>query len=337
MKRVALSSFAVLLAVSGILLAPVADAVRAPTPTPACPDGLVLVAGGLCTHGGDGLTGTRALRAPAGGVSVPPKAPCAGNGKGGKRLRIYYGYPGDTSNRVSEFRAWIRESVNWADVNLDDSSPGVDGQHLRLYCKNGKSLTVSPLELKPIGGDEAFTFGDYVGSLRDRSSLGLGDDMEVPRFTYAVFVDNITGAYAPGGQATLWGDDRADPALNWNNLLNGGPRFALIRITGSTTTGAYIFLHEVGHTLGAVQDSAPHTSQAGHCFETLDVMCYSDGGQYFVDGGAMQSVCPALPNGQRQFDCAGGDYYEIAPAEGSYLDLFWNTANSGWLTKRPPG
>ena len=34
-------------------------------------------------------------------------------------------------------------------------------------------------------------------------------------------------------------------------------------------------LHEVLHTLGAVQPSAPHFSGGAHCYQLFDVMCYT--------------------------------------------------------------
>jgi len=300
-----------------------------------CGTGLVVVTDGLCTHGGDRVPPSvagAATRAATAARSEPSEL-CAGNGKNGRRIRVFYGYPSDTASRATTFRTWVRESVAMADANLDAHTPGIDGQHLRMYCKNGRRVTVSSIELLPIG-DTAFTFTDMIGSLEDRVTHGLGDaDFDAPRFTYVVFVDNVTCCYGPGGQGTIYWDDREDPAVNLNNQAVYGPRFAMVKIAGSFSSGAYIFLHEVGHTLGAVQRSAPHTSGAGHCYEADDVMCYPDGGPWFDGGGGMVDTCDPMPDGQHPFDCDGGDYYEVDPAPGSYLAGAWNTADSGWLTK----
>ena len=220
-----------------------------------CGTGLVVVAGGLCTHGGDRVPPTvegAATRAATAARSEPSEL-CAGNGKNGRRIRVFYGYPSDTVSRATTFRTWVRDSVAMADANLDAQTPGIDGQHLRMYCKNGRRVTVSSIELLPIG-DTAFTFTDMIGSLEDRVTHGLGDaDFDAPRFTYVVFADNVTCCYGPGGQGTIYWDDRGDPAVNLNNQAVYGPRFAMVKIAGSISSGAYIFLHEVGHTLGAVQ------------------------------------------------------------------------------------
>jgi hypothetical protein len=335
-----------LVAVAGATLAPAATGAgarhaRAPSGDP-CGPGLIEVGDGLCTHGGDRIpiaveraeTGV-AERADELARKMKKANPrCAGDGAKGPRIRVFYGFPADTTSRAEAFGEWIRRSVVLADSNLDRQSPGIKGQHLRMYCRNGRKVTVSAIRLLPIGQDGVFTFGDVISSLTDRQGHGLGAaDFDAPRFTYVVFVDNVTCCYGPAGQGTIYYDDRADPAGNVNNLLLAGPRFAMVEIGGTPSAGAYIFLHEVGHTLGAVQDSAPHSSGAGHCYTGADVMCYADGGPWFQGGGSMESVCPPMPDGQRPFDCEGGDYYELDPAPGSYLDAHWNTADSGWLTR----
>jgi hypothetical protein len=130
-----------------------------------CGPGLVAVADGLCTHGGDRVPPTvegAATRAALGARSEPSEL-CAGNGKNGRRIRVLYGYPSDTTSRAAAFRSWVRDSVAMADANLDAQTPGIDGQHLRMYCQNGRRVTVSSIELLPIG-DTTFTFNDMIGS-----------------------------------------------------------------------------------------------------------------------------------------------------------------------------
>lgn len=341
MRRATLAIVVSMALVAGAFAAPssVASGVASPRPGAArgCGPGLVAVADGLCTHGGDRVPPT-AERAAARAATVParskPSDLCAGNGLNGRRVRVFYAYPNDTESRAAVFRSWVRDSVAMADANLDAQTPGTDGQHLRMYCKNGRKVTVSAIATRPIGTDAAFTFNDVIGSLMNRVANGLGDtNFVAPRFTYVVFVDNVTCCYGPSGQGTIYYDDRPDPAVNVNNQAAFGPRFAMVEISGSAWLGAYVFLHEVGHTLGAVQHSAPHTSGAGHCYEAYDVMCYPDGGPWFDGGGPMVDTCDAMPDGQYTFDCEGGDYYEVDPAPGSYLAGAWNTADSGWLTK----
>jgi hypothetical protein len=87
-------------------------------------------------------------------------------------------------------------------------------------------------------------------------------------------------------------------------------------------------LHELTHNLGAVGETAPHASLYGHCYDGRDVMCYDDGGlpQPLTTG------CPLIPGVMNQvFDCGGDDYFNVAPAAGTYLAAKWNTYNSSYL------
>ena len=70
-----------------------------------------------------------------------------------------------------------------------------------------------------------------------------------------------------------------------------------------------VLLHEVAHTMGAVVDAAPNSTDAGHCNDGRDVMCYAD-------GGARSSYNPNAC-GTDVFDCNRNDYFNPEPAAGS--------------------
>ncbi len=199
------------------------------------------------------------------------------------------------------------------------------GQHYRFYCADDTVVTVDRVTLPPIGADRVYTFGNVANGL---SNAGYSDG----RAIYAAFVANIDCCYTYGGQGTLATDDQPDPLANVNN--GAFPRYAMIRFSaGYAASGlAFVFQHETGHNMGAVQDSAPHTSGAGHCYETYDIMCYNDGGPYFNTGGLV-NTCPTYsPVGMYWFDCGEDDYYSAEPAAGTYLTDHWNLADSKWLT-----
>ena len=84
--------------------------------------------------------------------------------------------------------------------------------------------------------------------------------------------------------------------------------------------------HELSHTLGAVQYSAPHTSGGAHCIDEWDVMCYSDSPFY----PQMQYLCNDSTQ-EFRLDCHDDDYFAAQPAPGSYLSQHWNMANSPYL------
>jgi hypothetical protein len=88
-------------------------------------------------------------------------------------------------------------------------------------------------------------------------------------------------------------------------------------------------LHEITHNLGAVQDSATHTSHGGHCYDEYDVECYNDGGSYFTNGGAPTTSCSDY--GHEVYDCNLDDYFNPSPAPPNYLYDHWNLFNSAFL------
>jgi hypothetical protein len=282
----------------------------------------------MCTHGGDDAlatteTGTR--HAPASRAQTPP-APCAGNGRTGRRIHVLLGYPSDTPMPdATTARPLIKQVIAMADKNLDAQS-SERGQHYRFWCKRDRSVTISKVALAPIGVDVTYAFDDVMSSL-----AAAGFDRA--QFVYSVFVANIDCCYAYGGQGSLAVDDRPNPTSNANN--GAFARYSMIRFNAAFSASglARVWQHETGHNLGAVQNSAPHASGGFHCYEEFDVMCYDDGGSYFAGGGGLVDNCPSQSaDGQYAFDCNGDDYYNVDPANGNYLTDHWNLADSRWLT-----
>ena len=254
-----------------------------------CGDLDVVVIQGVvaCTHGGHDAPVPVANDTFGKAKTVAPAAPCPGDGRSRRRVHVILGYPSDTTlTDGPAAKALVRQVVALADKNLDLQSPGVTGQHYRFWCRIDTSVTVTIVTLDPIGSDGIYTFDDVTNSL---TAAGYTD----PKAVYAVFVANIDSAYPYGGQGTLAIDDQPDAALNTNNQPFA--RFSMIRLSsGVSAEGiAIAFQHEVGHNMGAVQNSAPHASGSFHCYETNDIMCYNDGGSYFSGGGILTVVSTA--------------------------------------------
>ena len=76
----------------------------------------------------------------------------------------------------------------------------------------------------------------------------------------------------------------------------------------------------------AVQSSAPHRSASFHCLDEYDILCYDDDGA----GGLSTYVACNSPSNQ-SWDCNKDDYFNPAPAAGSYLATHWNVFNSVFM------
>ena len=336
MRRIALRGSLLGTAVAMVVAAALgaAPATGAPAPEPCGELEQVVIAGHLtCSHGGDEAVHDEVVPMSERRVSAlaaADPAPCPGNGRSGRRIRVFLGYPADTNApNTAPARSLIRDVLALTDANLDASSPGVIGQHYRLWCQNDTSVTITVVKLKKIGYDDAYTFQEVANSLNNAG-------YNKPAFVYSVFVANIGCCYPYGGQGSLAVDDQVDPDANANNAAFA--RYSMIRfdVNDAATSLAIAFQHEVGHNLGAVQNSAPHSSGAYHCYETYDVMCYNDGGSYFRGGGALVNNCPSLSVvNMYVFDCGNDDYYNAEPGAATYLSDHWNVAESSWLT--PPG
>jgi hypothetical protein len=155
---------------------------------------------------------------------------------------------------------------------------------------------------------------------------------------FLVYADGLNpverGALTAAGETDdLPQDDRRTP----HNAANRGGQLAVVfgpdgglpaqRLEGFETR---LFLHELLHTLGAVQESAPHATAGGHCFDGADVMCYRD----LTARSALYTDRACRTRGgalAEPLDCGGDDYFNPEPAAGSYLASHWNVYDSYWL------
>lgn len=296
----------------------------------------------ICTHGPDAAP-TSGDIAIANAMFANPgaPAPCVKRASesdytSGPRIRVMYGVPSDRtpspSNR-SLIPGWLAQGAD----KLRASGAVVDGEYqgqdYRMYCVGSPpAVEIVDVTLDPVGPDGQFTYGDLASSL-DR--LGYTND----NHDYAVFVDQLGGAYPYGGQGSIYGDTNPDPALNYNNSASLN-KLSLVKLEpGWGDYPAQVFMHEVGHNLGAVQNNAPHASGGWHCYDEYDTMCYSDGGSYFNNGGTLQFLCTPDDGATSIWDCGRDDYYNVSRAtvntSGSYLERNWNLARSSWFTPVP--
>lgn len=228
---------------------------------------------------------------------------CDGNGTDGNRVQAIYARASNVADRYAQVAGLIAQYAADADYQINVSAGASGGGRRIRFVTQNCQLDIDHVVLTS-GGDNSFS--------ATRNELrAMGYDA-IDR-KYLVWVDAAVGIC---GIAEMYGDDRAG-ASNWNN---DGDMIARV----DAPCWGYAETHELLHTLGAVQDSAPHSTGAGHCVDESDTMCYSD-----TSGLSMSTKCPGTPSWN--VDCNLDDYFNVSPAAGSYLATHWNTANSSFL------
>jgi len=237
--------------------------------------------------------------------------PCYGDGTSGSRVQAIYAVASDQTDR---YAALIETFPTYAArTNAVFANSGQQaGQvtNLRWVHTPDCRLDVLHVVLSPTGDDS------FANTRSELMALGLNRSDR----KYLVWVD--AGVYC--GIANVANDDRPGQ----ENANNRGPTFGRVDAKCWGNVNA-VEAHEIAHTLGAVQLSAPHSNGAWHCFDEYDRMCYNDG-----SGVAMQFFCSTSWEGL--LDCRGDDYFNPTPQAGSYLAGHWNLYSSAFLARTPP-
>jgi hypothetical protein len=235
----------------------------------------------------------------------PDGVVCDGDGDRGKRVQVLYVYQTGTASRYSQYLASFRAWAAGVDAVFDSSAAETGGvRHVRYVTTPDCEVAVAEVEV-PAGALR--TFNATIAVLR---SLGY---QRADR-KYMIFAD--ANVYC--GIATFAGDDRAGP----DNRSNRSPGY------GRADAGCWnpaVAAHELAHNLGAVHNSAPNSSRAGHCVDGYDVMCYPG-----ADVPTTRLPCPHRADA-RLLDCDHDDYFNSDPEPGSYLATHWNVADSQFL------
>lgn len=289
----------------------------------------------LCTHGSDptvvpdlgrpaapghpnGLLLPEPEQAPGPGeVEDPPRIHCYGDGFSGKRVQLVYARASDRPDRwaalVPQLRRWAAE----ADAVFAASARRLGGtRHLRFLTDPNCVPPVASVVLTPAGDDT------FAATTAELVTKGYSN----PNRKYLVWVD----ANALCGVGTVYLDD-SPGATNFNNghpSSTGQVSRIDTRCWGQGPIGHSVEAHEILHTLGGVQRSAPNATSFSHCTDDADLMCYEDS-----ELAELLDVCPSEDEGL--LDCNGDDYFNPAPLPLSYLATYWNTARNGFLASTP--
>ncbi|MDQ3669376.1 MAG: hypothetical protein M3377_03710, partial [Actinomycetota bacterium] len=184
---------------------------------------------------------------------------CVGDGVSGNRVLAVYAYPAGGIDRYADIVPLIRGWAADVDGEIDASAAETGGtRHVRFVTDAGCGLFVEKVSLS------AGAVNDLT--IMESKLAAAGYDRSDRK--YLVWVD--ANVYC--GIADLWLDDSPFES-NWNNGATGVPgMFARV----DNGCWGYAEKHELVHTLGGVQTSAPNSSGYGHCIDESDDMCYDD-------------------------------------------------------------
>ena len=214
---------------------------------------------------------------------------------------VLYARPDGAPNRLAEVRGQLQSVVRRinAVLNAESLASGGPTADYRVLCDGAGQIAVDGFTTS------GTTFGQVVADARRAGFSSNAAD-------YLIFLDAAGGC----GVASYVEDE----SLSASNASNTGGGYALVYRSCWFTE---IPMHEVGHTMGAVQYSAPHsTGTGGHCNQENDVMCYSP------DGGDRNQTVVQNCGGIPRFDCGFDDYFDSQPEPGEYLSTHWNLGSS---------
>lgn len=213
-----------------------------------------------------------------------------------------YAYPTDVGNRATTMAPKIRAAIEQSNGNLDDNASlsGATATY-RMLCEVDLTIKVSTLALST-------TSAETTGSSW-RNDLGAAG-FNAPGAKYVGFLD-IESSASVGCSASQSDID----TLTLENPNNFGSTIELERgECGWEDPDGGAFMHETGHSMGNVFNSAKGSDKAGHCLTaTADTMCKSS---------PLGQSC-AMP----RYDCGQDDYFNPAPAPTNYLADHWNVGS----------
>jgi len=306
-----------------------------------CGSGFEIVAGTTgsrvrCTHGPDpapdGVDVRQRREAPssvagAEGAHAAAQAgiPCVGTGSDGYRVQLLYARRSGTTNRLDllypSFVGWAAA----ADLVFDASAARTGGaRHLRFVTDSNCDLVITAVT---VSSAAIANFATFIDALQAQG-------FNRPDRRYLAWTD--ANVYCGIGE--VYGDDNpnAVPGLPSSNANNGNPLVAgSFGRVDNACWGQFesVEAHELVHTMGGVQESAPNATEGMHCTDESDLMCYLDG----TPPGTVAQLCNGPADGNR-LDCNNDDYFHTGPPPASYLATHWNVANSAFLSAAdPPG
>lgn len=221
------------------------------------------------------------------------------------KFKVIYAYATDQGNRVMTYADRLQSIVSDVDGLFVQATGGASTVRFDLGTSCGPDFL--DIGVVPLTNASSVYPGDRAVWDELRTTLP-------GRFpghkNFLVFFE-VAGERLPTGLSSS--DTNAD-IPGWASVHNQHGRVSVVsmpatEIADSPTRTFHVAAHEILHALGAVQSTAPHFTAGGHCNDSVDdLLCIPrEGDATTIDGG-------------------GDDYFNPAPAPGSYLDTHFNIA-----------
>jgi hypothetical protein len=250
------------------------------------------------------------------------------------KFKFYYVRAADQSDRFAEAANFLQKSIS----SVHSYMLGISGGTRTISIDLGTSCGSMYVDITAITlpGNLA-SYQDISGEVNPNNVIStlklLSDAIPGPPRHHIFMLDQFepTNYIRGAGLQALDDSPGAGNANNQSGLVGfvATPQGAFDQAVNADFPRA--LLHEMSHTMGAVQSSAPNSTSAGHCTDGRDVMCYDDGSPEAA--GYNDTVCGsvAVAGISHTFDCNNDDYFNPSPATGSYLAQKWNVFDSKYL------
>jgi hypothetical protein len=237
------------------------------------------------------------------------------------KFRVYYAYLEGTPDRSRAAAGWIEaatESIEnyFLDNSMQQKTLSFDRT---TACGEPRIDLVSlmiPQSTQALLGYNLYGYvADQIGVVGQGGHVADG----------LVFVDGVPAGFPAGGLSGVADliEGQPDPGEQLAQMyLNKDSDLSLIFYA------RYVAVHEMLHSLGAVNKEAPHGGSGNHCWQGHDIMCYDDGtfSSPFTD-----SVC-AKQDEIDVLDCGHDDYWNPNPPQTGWLSGVRNVYLSAFLS-----
>lgn len=243
---------------------------------------------------------------------------CTGTGTDGFRVQAVYAYDESQGYPTQVYTDAVSDAIANTDLTFSQSAAATGGsRRVRFATNSGAAGCQVTLLMAPVGPG----LNDFDALKDELVSEGRISGDDETGWKYLIWTE---GTLRPDPSVCGIGRSYTDDIPGSLDNLNILTSYAAMKAPcWNIDGGGSVPAHELMHTLGAVQDSAPHFDGNGHCTDDHDNMCY--GSSTVVVPGCTNYALEAL------FDCHHDDYFHTSPANGSYLCRSWNTARSPHL------